>query len=74
MCSRRLERKLKVTSKRDSGAEILEGVRELKRGESGRVVNVPAVEYEDTYRLCYIRGPEGILLGLAQELGRRTSR
>lgn len=26
------------------------------------------VQYEDTYRLCYIRGPEGILLGLAQEL------
>jgi len=29
------------------------------------------VEYEDIYRLCYIRGPEGILLGLAQELGTR---
>ena len=27
------------------------------------------VEYEDVYRLCYIRGPEGILIGLAQELG-----
>ena len=26
------------------------------------------VKYEDVYRLCYIRGPEGILLGLAQEL------
>src|SRR5206468_6363777 len=26
------------------------------------------VRYEDTYRLCYIRGPEGILLGLAEEL------
>jgi catechol 2,3-dioxygenase-like lactoylglutathione lyase family enzyme len=26
-------------------------------------------QYEDTYRLCYIRGPEGILIGLAQELG-----
>ena len=26
------------------------------------------VRYEDTYRLCYIRGPEGILIGLAQEL------
>lgn len=25
--------------------------------------------YEDAYRLCYIRGPEGILIGLAQELG-----
>ena len=26
------------------------------------------VRYEDVYRLCYIRGPEGILIGLAQEL------
>jgi catechol 2,3-dioxygenase-like lactoylglutathione lyase family enzyme len=32
------------------------------------------VQYEDTYRLCYIRGPEGILIGLAQELDRQTSR
>lgn len=27
------------------------------------------VQYQDSYRLCYIRGPEGILLGLAQQLG-----
>ncbi|MFN8445867.1 MAG: VOC family protein [Caldilineaceae bacterium] len=27
------------------------------------------VQYEDIYRLCYIRGPEGILIGLAEELG-----
>lgn len=27
------------------------------------------VQYMDAYRLCYIRGPEGILIGLAQELG-----
>jgi catechol 2,3-dioxygenase-like lactoylglutathione lyase family enzyme len=26
------------------------------------------VRYKDAYRLCYIRGPEGILLGLAEEL------
>lgn len=26
------------------------------------------VDYEGIYRLCYIRGPEGILIGLAQEL------
>jgi catechol 2,3-dioxygenase-like lactoylglutathione lyase family enzyme len=30
------------------------------------------VQYEDTYRLCYIRGPEGILLGLAEELGQQA--
>lgn len=27
------------------------------------------VQYEDVYRLCYIRGPEGILIGLAEEIG-----
>ena len=27
------------------------------------------VQYEDVYRLCYIRGPEDLLIGLAQELG-----
>ena len=27
------------------------------------------VQYKDAYRLCYIRGPEGLLIGLAQELG-----
>jgi len=26
------------------------------------------VQYEQSYRLCYIRGPEGLLIGLAQEL------
>jgi predicted enzyme related to lactoylglutathione lyase len=27
------------------------------------------VQYEDTYRLCYIRGPEGLLIGIAESLG-----
>lgn len=31
------------------------------------------VNYRDVYRLCYIRGVEGILIGLAQELGQQTS-
>ncbi len=30
------------------------------------------VQYEDFYRLCYIRGPEGILIGLAEELGPKS--
>jgi hypothetical protein len=29
---------------------------------------VEVVQYEDAYRLCYIRGPEGLLIGLAQAL------
>jgi catechol 2,3-dioxygenase-like lactoylglutathione lyase family enzyme len=31
------------------------------------------VQYEEAYRLCYIRGPEGLLIGLAEELGKRVS-
>ena len=27
------------------------------------------VQYEDVYRLCYIRGPEGLLIGLAEHIG-----
>jgi hypothetical protein len=30
------------------------------------------VQYEDAYRLCYIRGPEGLLIGLAEELRKRV--
>jgi predicted enzyme related to lactoylglutathione lyase len=26
------------------------------------------VRYEDSYRLCYVRGPEGIMIALAEEL------
>jgi hypothetical protein len=38
---------------RTHGAELLGGV----------------AQYEDMYRLCFIRGPEGIIVGLAEELG-----
>jgi catechol 2,3-dioxygenase-like lactoylglutathione lyase family enzyme len=31
------------------------------------------VQYEDVYRLCYIRGPEGLLIGLAEELRSRSN-
>jgi catechol 2,3-dioxygenase-like lactoylglutathione lyase family enzyme len=31
-------------------------------------------QYENMYRLAYIRGPEGILIGLAQQLGQQASR
>jgi catechol 2,3-dioxygenase-like lactoylglutathione lyase family enzyme len=33
------------------------------------LVSSEVVRYEDAYRLCYIRGPEGLLIGLAEELG-----
>ena len=43
-------------------ARILEHGAQLVSGE--------VVRYEDAYRLCYIRGPGGLLIGLAEELGR----
>jgi len=43
------------------------------RGHGAQLVG-EVVRYEDTYRLCYIRGPEGILIGLAQELGPQSPR
>jgi len=44
--------------------ETLAGLR-----KHGAEVVGEVVQYEDVYRLCYIRGPGGLLLGLAQELG-----
>src|SRR4029453_11210295 len=38
---------------RDHGAQLVDEV----------------VQYEDVYRLCYVRGPEGILIGLAEQIG-----
>lgn len=38
------------------------------RQHSVQLVSNDVVQYEDVYRLCYIRGPGGLLIGLAQEL------
>ncbi|HEU4799990.1 MAG TPA: VOC family protein [Gemmatimonadales bacterium] len=42
-------------------------------GKLGAKIVDQVVRYENSYRLCYIRGPEGILIGLAQELGNQAS-
>jgi len=46
--------------------DIDETLERLRRRGAQLVGEV--VHYRDAYRLCYIRGPEGILIGLAQEL------
>ena len=56
---------LRVMFAVDDIDETLEKVRSRGAQLVGDVV-----QYKDMYRLCYIRGPEGILIGLAQELGR----
>jgi catechol 2,3-dioxygenase-like lactoylglutathione lyase family enzyme len=38
------------------------------RDHGAELVSSEVVQYEDAYRLCYIRGPEGLLIGLAEEV------
>src|SRR5215204_3908624 len=38
------------------------------RKHGAQLVSSDVVQYEAAYRLCYVRGPEGLLIGLAQEL------
>ena len=42
-------------------------------GKRGAELVGKVVQYADSYRLCYIRGPEGILIGLAQELAKQNA-
>ncbi|QHV94981.1 VOC family protein [Spirosoma endbachense] len=44
--------------------ELLDRLRKIGAELVGEVV-----QYESSYRLCYIRGPEGLLIGLAEQLG-----
>jgi catechol 2,3-dioxygenase-like lactoylglutathione lyase family enzyme len=37
--------------------------------KSGAQLAGEVVQYENAYRLCYVRGPEGLLIGLAEQLG-----
>lgn len=39
----------------------------------GAVLEGEIMDYENVYRLCYIRGTEGILIGLAEQLGDKTA-
>src|SRR6516164_4319360 len=55
---------LRVMFAVDDVDETLDRLRERGAQLVGEVV-----QYEDAYRLCYVRGPEGLLLGLAEELG-----
>ncbi len=55
---------LRVMFAVDDLDEVLIRLRKLGAQLVGDVV-----QYEDSYRLCYIRGPEGLLIGLAEQLG-----
>lgn len=55
---------LRVMFAVDDLDEMLARLRECGARLVGEVV-----QYKDSYRLCYIRGPEGLLIGLAEQLG-----
>ncbi len=57
---------LRVMFTVDDIDEMLERLRKCGAQLVGEVVR-----YEDSYKLCYIRGPEGLLIGLAEELGNK---
>jgi catechol 2,3-dioxygenase-like lactoylglutathione lyase family enzyme len=46
----------------------VDDVVERLRGHGAELVGEIA-QYEDVYRLCFVRGPEGIVVGLAEQLG-----
>lgn len=52
-------------------AFVVEGIEEMvaKLEKKGAVRMGEIVNYQDVYKLCYLRGPEGIILELAEELG-----
>ncbi|RSN57121.1 glyoxalase [Amycolatopsis sp. WAC 04182] len=52
--------------------EDIDDVLERLRPHGGTLVG-ELVRYEDSYRLCYVRGPEGIVVELAEELVRREA-
>lgn len=46
----------------------------LRLEKFGAKVVEEVVQFGETYRLCYIRGVEGLLIGLAEQLGNRTAK
>ncbi|RSZ65557.1 VOC family protein [Corynebacterium hylobatis] len=46
----------------------IDGTLERLYNVGAELVSDEVIRYEDAYRLCYIRGPEGILIGLAEQL------
>lgn len=60
---------LRIMFRVDNLDELLSRLLRLGAEVVGEVVN-----YENIYRLCYIRGTEGLLIGLAEQLGNQTAK
>lgn len=59
---------LRVMFRVDNLDELLKRLAKHGAEVVGEVVN-----FENTYKLCYIRGTEGLLIGLAEQLGNKTA-
>jgi catechol 2,3-dioxygenase-like lactoylglutathione lyase family enzyme len=59
---------LRVMFRVDNLDELL-----VRLGKHGAKVVGEVVQFGDVYRLCYIRGTEGLLIGLAEQLGNETA-
>jgi hypothetical protein len=55
------------TSRTSSRPRAIRAGKSVRPCSGARLVG-EVVRYGDMYRLCYLRGPEGILIGLAQEV------
>lgn len=60
---------LRIMFRVDNLDELLSRLKKHGTEIVGEVVN-----YENIYRLCYVRGVEGLLIGLAEQLGSQTSK
>lgn len=60
---------LRIMFRVDNLDELLSRLEKHGAKVVGEVVN-----YENIYRLCYIRGAEGLLIGLAEQLGNQTAK
>lgn len=60
---------LRIMFRVDNLDELLSRLTKYSAEVVGEVVN-----YENIYRLCYIRGTEGLLIGLAEQLGNQTAK
>jgi len=72
MTLRRMDNVAIVVESLDTAVEDIDDTLARLRKHGALLVG-DVVRYEESSRLCYIRGPEGFLIGLAEELGQGAS-
>ena len=67
-CGKRIAYDLDKMRVKPAGGSAVEDVLARLRAHGAELIG-EVTQYEDMYRLCYIRGPEGIIVALAEQLG-----